>query len=66
MEVGRRGRGHFICAGDTVLNDRRRLAYGSSIRRGRYLCTSRRSGMRCRNSRTGHGFKLSRQRARGF
>jgi hypothetical protein len=66
MEVGRRGRGQFICAGDTVLNDKRKLAYGTSIRRGRFVCTSRRSGMRCRNRRNGHGFRLSRERARGF
>ena len=63
LTLGRRGRGRFVCAGDTVLNVGRRLAYGRSIRRGRFRCTSRRSGMRCVNRRNGHGFFLSRQHA---
>ena len=66
LGVGRRGRGHFICAGDTTLGRGRRLAYGDAIRRGRFRCVSRRSGMRCVNRRNGHGFNLSRQRARRF
>jgi hypothetical protein len=64
--VGRRGRGHFVCAGDTTLGEGRRLAYGDAIRRGRYRCVSRRNGMRCTNRRNGHGFGLSRERARRF
>jgi hypothetical protein len=66
LEVGRRGRGHFVCAGDTTLGQGRRLAYGKAIRRGRFRCVSRRSGMRCVNRRNGHGFALSRERARRF
>jgi hypothetical protein len=66
LTVGLRGRGHFVCAGDTTLGQGRRLAYGDAIRRGRFRCVSRRSGMRCTNRRNGHGFVLSRQRARRF
>jgi uncharacterized protein DUF6636 len=66
LVVGRRGRGHFTCAGDTTLGQGPHLGYGESIRRGRFRCVSRRSGMRCVNRRNGHGFSLSRQRARRF
>jgi hypothetical protein len=66
LTVERRGRGRFVCAGDTTLGQGRRLAYGDAIRRGRFRCVSRRSGMRCVNRRNGHGFALSRERARRF
>jgi hypothetical protein len=66
LTVGLRGRARFVCAGDTVLGAGRRLQYGRSIRRGRFRCTSRRSGMRCVNRRNDHGFHLSRERARRF
>ena len=64
VQVGRRKRASFVCAGDTVLGADRTLAYGSSIRRGRFECFSRRTGMRCVNHRSRHGFRLSRQRVR--
>jgi hypothetical protein len=66
LVVGRRGRGRFVCAGDTTLGQGRRLAYGKAIRRGRFRCVSRRSGMRCVNRRNAHGFVLSREQARRF
>ena len=66
LSVGRRGKGRFTCAGDTVLRMGRKLAYGKTVRAGRFRCVSRRSQMRCVNSRNGHGFGLSRQRARRF
>jgi hypothetical protein len=66
VQVGARRRASFVCAGDTVLGARRTLAYGTSIRRGRYECFSRRTGMRCVNHRSHHGFKLSRQRVNLF
>jgi hypothetical protein len=66
LTVGLKGRGRFVCAGDTTLGQGRRLAYGKAIRRGRFRCISRRSGMRCVNRRNGHGFALSRERARRF
>jgi hypothetical protein len=66
VQVGRSGRARYVCAGDTTLGAGRRLAYSSSIRRGRFRCLSLRSQMRCDNLRSGHGFALSRQRVRLF
>ena len=66
LVVNRRGRGRFTCAGDTVFGGQRVLTYGTSIRRGRFQCTSRRNGMRCVNLRNDHGFKLARRAARWF
>lgn len=66
LVVGRSGRGRFVCAGDTAAGDGRRLAFGTSIRRGRFSCSSSTAGIRCVNRRNGHGFFLSRQRARRF
>ena len=65
MQVDLRGRGRFTCANDAVSGGRT-LAYGRSIKRGRFRCRSRVSGMRCVNVRNGHGFALSKQRARRF
>lgn len=61
--VGLRGRGRFICVSDAVDCDRA-LDYGESIRRGRFRCRSRVTGMRCVTLRSGHGFALSKQRVR--
>jgi hypothetical protein len=60
------GRAAAQCAGDTVA-DRRLpvLGYGSTWRRGRFTCVSRRPGLTCRN-RSGHGFFLSRGAWRVF
>ncbi len=63
FEVNRTGRGHGLCAGDTALavpgDGRRKLAYGKSIKLGTKLtCTSRITGMTCRNTQ-GHGLTLS-------
>jgi hypothetical protein len=66
LSIARHGRGRYVCAGDTTLGSRRVLAYGEEIRRGRFRCVSRRSGIRCVNRRTGHGFLISRERARRF
>ena len=65
MSGGVRGRGRFVCVSDAV-DGGRTLGFGESIRRGRFRCRSRTSGMRCVNLRNGHGFALSRQRARRF
>jgi hypothetical protein len=65
MVVNLRGKGRFTCVNDAVPAGRV-LAYGDSIRRGRFRCRSRRSGVRCVNLRNGHGFALSRERARRF
>ena len=42
------------------------LAYGTSRRFGVYTCTSRRSGLTCRNRRTAHGFTVSRESQKVF
>jgi hypothetical protein len=65
LEVLLHGRGRFGCVSDAV-DAGRVLPYGESIRRGRFRCRSRRTGMRCVNLRTGHGFALSRERPRRF
>jgi hypothetical protein len=44
----------------------RTLRYGRSLGLGRYTCASRRSGLKCKHRRTGHGFKISRGRQRVF
>ncbi|MFP5451097.1 MAG: DUF6636 domain-containing protein [Thermoleophilia bacterium] len=64
----RRGKGRGLCVSDTVLPDPGRppriLRYGRSIRvNARIVCTSRRTGLTCRNA-AGHGFLLSKQRIR--
>ena len=63
VNVGRRSKAGFICAGDTVAGVGPILRYGRSIRMGAMTCTSRRSGMRCHSHRH-HGFLLSRERYR--
>ena len=65
LEVGVRGRGRFGCVSDAI-DPGRQLSYGDVIQRGRFRCRSRRSGMRCVNTRNGHGFALSRERVRRF
>ena len=67
VAVGKRDRkASGVCAGDTTLGAGRKLGYGDSSWRGDLRCRSRRSGMRCRNLRTDHGFALSRDSARLF
>jgi hypothetical protein len=64
--LGRHGRARWLCHGDTVLDPRARvLRYGQRWRRAGRTCTSRRSGLTCRNG-SGHGFRLSRQVQRRF
>jgi Family of unknown function (DUF6636) len=59
-------RAEFICAGDTALGGEATLGYGQSTRRGPMVCLSQERGMTCRNSATGHGFFLARERYRIF
>jgi hypothetical protein len=65
LEVRLSGRGRFGCVSDAI-EPGHALAYGDAIQRGRFRCRSRRSGMRCVNTRNGHGFKLSRERVLRF
>ncbi len=66
LAVGRAGKASFVCAGDTTLHQGHVLAYGRSKHLGTVGCTSLRNGMRCVNHKTGHGFLLSRAKARRF
>jgi Family of unknown function (DUF6636) len=63
--VSRKGKGHFLCVSDAT-EPGGELAYGDSITRFRFRCESLSSGMRCVNTRNGHGFKVSRERYRFF
>ena len=63
--VGKSGKGHLVCAGDTALsNGGPTLAYGKSRTVGRFKCTSKTSGMTCKNTDNGHGYVLSKQKYR--
>ncbi len=66
LELGRRGRAGYVCAGDTTLGLGGVLPYGRSIVRGRFRCKSKRSGVRCVNRRNGHGFVISKRAAKLF
>jgi hypothetical protein len=60
FQMGARGRAQTVCAGDTAVDRRAKVVrYGSTWKRGGFVCTSRRTGLRCRNL-SGHGFLLSR------
>lgn len=52
----------FGCVGDTALGAPTVLPYGSSARRGTFVCESRDVGMTCRDEATGHGFFVARER----
>jgi hypothetical protein len=65
-ELSPRGRATIVCAGDTAVNKRTRaLRYGSKWSRGGFTCTSKKTGLSCRN-RSGHGFVLSRAHSYRF
>jgi hypothetical protein len=64
--VGVRGRAHRLKISDTVRDPHAKvLHYGHSLRFHRIKCTSRRTGMTCRNRRH-HGFTISVQHQRLF
>jgi hypothetical protein len=67
ISVGIEGRARFVCAGDTALDSAAlRLPYGRTSRAGNFSCASRVSGITCRNTVTGHGFFMARDRYRVF
>jgi len=66
LSVGRTGRGRFVCAGDTALFVGRKVAYGTLVRRGRFACRVRTTGVRCLNTRNRHGFSIARSGYRRF
>jgi hypothetical protein len=65
-ELAPRGRAQIVCHGDTAILPRSHvLRYGSTWKRSGFACTSRLSGLRCRNA-SGHGFFLSKQHSYRF
>jgi hypothetical protein len=63
LEVTARGPARFVCAGDTAMNPQAPiLPYGQATVTGQLRCASATTGVRCRSTRTGHGFFISRQR----
>ena len=66
FEVGARGPGYPVCAGDTVASpDSPVLPYGGAVALGGITCRSERTGMTCTN-RAGHGFSVARRTQRVF
>jgi uncharacterized protein DUF6636 len=60
-------KGKRIKVTDTVLDPRAKvLAYGKSTTFGKLKCTSRRSGITCKSSKSGHGFTVSVEQQRVF
>src|SRR5262249_6290308 len=53
------------CLGDGP-EDAFELGYGKSVKLGNFTCTSKKSGMRCSVSPSGHGFELSRDALERF
>jgi hypothetical protein len=65
--VGETGKGRRIKVTDTVRDpNARKLAYGRTTRFGALRCTSRRTGITCRSTRSGHGFTVSVEQQRVF
>jgi hypothetical protein len=67
FRIDKRHKGRKIHVTDTVsMPGAQVLGYGKSLRVGPFTCTSRQSGLKCKNRSSGHGFKLSRQRQTRF
>ena len=65
--ITRSGKGRIVKVTDAIGAPKsRRLAYGTSARFGIYTCTSRASGLTCRNRSSRHGFTVSRQSRKVF
>src|SRR5262245_25108494 len=52
------------CLGDAPVEVAFVLGYGKSVEVGNFKCTSKKTGMRCSVSPSGHGFELSRDALR--
>ena len=63
VQVGPKRRGSIVCAGDTALDPGSPvLGYGKASGAGAIVCRSSQAGVRCSNTRNGHGFFVSRER----
>ena len=60
------GPAQFLCVGDSAHGSDEPLAYGDSITVGPMRCESAKSGITCRNAKTGHGFSISREKYQLF
>ena len=57
------GEAGFTCTGDSLINSASEtLEYGRADRSGSVLCTSERSGLTCKDEKTGRGFTLANAR----
>src|SRR4051794_17780980 len=60
-------KGKRIKITDTVFDPKAKpLAYGKRTKFRKLTCTSRRSGITCKSSKSGHGFMVSTQKQRVF
>jgi hypothetical protein len=60
LVVSETGKGKRIKVTVTVRDPKaRKLAYGRTTKFGALRCTSRRTGITCRSTRSGHGFTVS-------
>jgi hypothetical protein len=60
LTLGETGRAKHASITDTVMDPAARsLAYGKTTRFRTLRCTSRASGITCRSTRSGHGFRVS-------
>jgi Family of unknown function (DUF6636) len=66
LNVGAHRKARFVCAGDTVLHQGRKLAVDRVMKLGPYKCKSLSGAVRCVNRDTKHGFKLSRTVVKRF
>jgi len=67
LEVGTSGKAGPVCHGDTVFEPGEgKLAYGKSKTLDHFTCTSAISGMTCTNTKTRHGFFISKAAYRLF
>jgi hypothetical protein len=66
VSMRKTGRPSYVCHGDTARDPHAKVvAYGSTITVGPFRCTSKTSGLTCRNA-SSHGWFLSRQSYRLF
>jgi hypothetical protein len=61
IRLSRDGRAEFVCAGDTTPGAGAELGDGDSITAGTLRCESAGTGVTCRDTKTRHGFALSRE-----
>jgi hypothetical protein len=67
ITLGETGQAKPVRVTDTVMDESAKvLAYGKTTMFRKLRCTSRTSGITCRSTRSGHGFRLSVQKQEVF